>query len=108
KHSVFDVMKTLHPTPALGGAPKERALDFIREEEELDRGWHGAPVGWLDSNQNSELAVAIRSALVQQAEATLFAGCGIMSDSGAEMEYEETNEKSLPMLNELEDNDESY
>ena len=107
-HSVFDVMKTLHPTPALGGAPKERALDFIREEEELDRGWYGAPVGWLDSNQNSEFAVAIRSGLVQQDEASLFAGCGIMRDSDAEMEYEETNVKFLPMLNVLEDKDESY
>src|SRR5699024_12812328 len=107
-HSVFDVMKTLHPTPAVGGAPKERALDFIREDEELDRGCYGAPVGWLDSNQNSEFAVAIRSGLVQQDEASLFAGCGIMRDSDAEMEYEETNVKFLPMLNVLEDKDESY
>lgn len=106
--SVFDVMKTLHPTPALGGSPKSAALAFIRKEEDMDRGWYGAPVGWLDSNQNSEFAVAIRSGLVQQDEVSLFAGCGVMRDSDADAEYEETNVKFLPMLHVLEDQDESY
>lgn len=106
--SVFDVMKRLHPTPALGGSPKSTALAFIREKENMDRGWYGAPVGWLDSNQNSEFAVAIRSGLVQQDEVSLFAGCGVMRDSVAELEYEETNVKFLPMLQVLEEQDESY
>src|SRR5699024_6829835 len=52
--TVFDIIQKLHPTPALGGLPREKALHFIREEEALDRGWYGAPIGWLDSNQNSE------------------------------------------------------
>src|SRR5699024_12260128 len=86
-HSVFDVMKTLHPTPALGGAPKTKALAFIREEEDLDRGWYGAPVGWLDSNQNSEFAVAIRSGLVEPDEDSLFACCGIVGGSDSEVVY---------------------
>lgn len=106
--SVFDIIEKLHPTPALGGVPREKALAFIRKEESLDRGWYGAPIGWLDSNHNSEFAVAIRSGLVQKDEVSLFAGCGVMRDSDPEMEYEETGVKFLPMLNIMEDTDESY
>lgn len=105
---VFDVIEKLHPTPALGGAPQEDSLHFIRDNEVLDRGWYGAPIGWLDSNQNSEFAVAIRSGLIRDKEASLFAGCGVMKDSDSALEYEETNIKFLPMLSVLEEQDESY
>ena len=101
--TVFDIIEQLHPTPALGGVPREKALAFMREHELLDRGWYGAPIGWLDSNDNSEFAVAIRSGLVQHDEISLFAGCGVMRDSDPDMEYEETNVKFLPMLTILED-----
>jgi len=106
--SIFDIIKQLHPTPALGGVPREKSLAFIRDHELLDRGWYGSPVGWLDSNQNAEFAVAIRSGLIQGDEASLFAGCGIMKDSDPEAEYEETNIKFLPMLSVLEEHHESY
>lgn len=107
-YTVFDIVRALHPTPALGGLPRNKALSFIREEEYLDRGWYGAPVGWLDSNHNSEFVVAIRSGLVQKDEVSLFAGCGVMRDSNPELEFEETNVKFLPILNVLEDADGSY
>ncbi|RKQ29572.1 isochorismate synthase [Oceanobacillus halophilus] len=100
-YSIFDIIENLHPTPALGGTPTEESLAFIREHEHMDRGWYGAPIGWLDSNQNGEFAVAIRSALVQGEEASLFAGCGVVKDSDPEAEYEETNIKFLPMLSVL-------
>ncbi|MFZ3576808.1 isochorismate synthase [Virgibacillus sp. DJP39] len=96
--NMFDIIKQLHPTPALGGVPREKSLQFIREHELLDRGWYGAPVGWLDHNNNGEFAVAIRSGLIQGDEASLFAGCGVVRDSDPEEEYEETNIKLLPML----------
>jgi len=98
KYSIFDIIEQLHPTPALGGTPTKESLAFIREHEKLDRGWYGAPIGWLDSNQNGEFAVAIRSGLIQGDEASLFAGCGVVKDSDVEEEYEETNTKFLPML----------
>lgn len=101
-YSIFDIIAQLHPTPALGGVPREKSLQFIRDHELLDRGWYGAPVGWLDSNRNGEFAVAIRSGLFQGDEASLFAGCGVVKDSDPEMEYEETNIKFLPMLSVLE------
>ncbi|WP_106496828.1 isochorismate synthase [Lentibacillus sp. Marseille-P4043] len=100
-YSIFDIIKKLHPTPALGGVPREKSLSFIRENEQLDRGWYGAPVGWLDSNQNGEFAVAIRSGLIQGDEASLFAGCGVVKDSNPEAEYEETMIKLTPMLSVL-------
>src|SRR5690625_118526 len=107
-YSVFDLIKELHPTPALGEIPRETALAFMREHELLDRGWYGAPIGWIDSNQQSEFAVALRSGLVQADEVSLFAGCGVMRDSDPEMEFEETKMKFLPMLQIMEDSDEAY
>lgn len=101
--SVFQLIEVLHPTPALGGVPTDKALAFIREEEHFDRGWYGAPIGWLDHNGNSEFAVAIRSGLAQDDEMSLFAGCGVMADSDPEEEYEETAVKFLPLLTILED-----
>ena len=102
--SIFDIAEKLHPTPALGGTPTKEALAFIRENELLDRGWYGAPVGWMDSNANGEFAVAIRSGLIQGDEASLFAGCGIVADSDIEEEYKETQVKFSPMLHVLEGN----
>lgn len=100
-YTIFNVIEELHPTPALGGTPTKESLAFIREHELLDRGWYGAPIGWVDSNRNGEFAVAIRSGLIQGDEASLFAGCGVVADSEPEMEYEETKIKLLPMLNVL-------
>lgn len=99
--SLFSVMEKMHPTPALGGMPKEVALQFLREEEHFVRGWYGAPIGWMDCKENGEFIVGIRSGLVQQNQLTLFAGCGIVVDSDAKMEYEETALKLKPMLESL-------
>ncbi|SFD93641.1 isochorismate synthase [Lentibacillus persicus] len=101
KHSIFDIIDKLHPTPALGGVPTEESLAFIREHEQLDRGWYGAPVGWMDSNLHGEFAVAIRSGLIQEKQASLFAGCGIVRDSDPDEEYKETGIKFMPMLSVL-------
>ncbi|UFT98183.1 isochorismate synthase [Radiobacillus kanasensis] len=101
EYSILDVVQRLHPTPALGGVPREKSMTFIREHERLDRGWYGAPIGWMDSYQNGEFAVAIRSALIQGKSASLFAGCGVVKDSDPEAEYQETNIKFTPMLSVL-------
>lgn len=99
--SLLQVVDSLHPTPALGGLPQKAAVKKIREIEELDRGFYAAPIGWLDYAGNGEFAVAIRSALIQGDEASLFAGCGIVEDSNAESEYVETKIKFRPMLSAL-------
>lgn len=99
--SLLQLVGLLHPTPALGGLPQKAAVEKIREIEDLDRGFYAAPIGWLDYEGNGEFAVAIRSALVQGNEASLFAGCGIVGDSDAESEYMETKIKFRPMLSAL-------
>ncbi len=98
---ILDMVNLLHPTPALGGYPKEIAMKKIRDEELLDRGWYAGAVGWLDARGNGEFAVAIRSGLLQGKEASLFAGCGIVGDSNPESEYQETIIKFKPMLSAL-------
>jgi isochorismate synthase EntC len=77
------------------------ALALIREREGFDRGWYAGPVGWIDENGEGEFAVALRSALVDNNQATLFAGCGIMANSDPEREYAESWLKLKPMLSAL-------
>lgn len=100
-YSVLDLVGRLHPTPAVGGRPREAALKLIRDLEGLDRGWYAAPLGWIDATGGGEFVVALRSALVRGDQATLFAGCGIVGDSVPEQEYAESNLKLRPMLSAL-------
>lgn len=99
--TLLDLAGQLHPTPAVGGFPREHALDLIREREGLDRGWYAGPMGWIDRWGNGEFAVAIRSALLHENRAILFAGCGIVADSDPASEYEESRLKLMPMLSAL-------
>ena len=99
--TILDLVEQLHPTPALGGQPREHAMAWIRAREGLDRGWYGAPVGWIDAQGQGEFAVAIRSALVGYREASLFAGAGIVAASDPEREERETRIKLRAMLGAL-------
>jgi isochorismate synthase EntC len=94
---VLDLAGQLHPTPALGGHPSGPALEWLRANEHLDRGWYAAPVGWTGADGGGEFAVAIRSALVSGRHAALYAGCGIVEGSEPEAEYQETCAKLLAM-----------
>jgi isochorismate synthase len=95
---VLDLVEQLHPTPAVGGFPTQRALEIIRAWEHLDRGWYAGPLGWVNRHGEGEFVVGIRSALVRGSEATLFAGCGIVADSDPAAEYAESGWKLRPML----------
>lgn len=95
---VLPLVEALHPTPALGGDPRKDALRLIRELEPIPRGWYGAPVGWIDSRLEGEFAVAIRSAVAQEARVWVYAGAGIVADSLPRPEWEETELKFQPML----------
>jgi isochorismate synthase len=95
---ILDLVARLHPTPAMGGVPREPALEIIRRFEGMDRGWYASPVGWMDARGEGEFAVAIRSALLHGAEATLFAGCGIVVGSDPDREYAESCLKLRPVL----------
>ncbi len=94
------VMAALHPTPAVGGFPRDHSLGFLHEHEALDRGWYAGPVGWIGPS-GAHIAVALRSALVRGDRARLFVGAGIVQGSSAEAEWRETEIKSLAMLRAL-------
>lgn len=100
--NVMSVLQQLHPTPAVGGYPWEEAAPHIKEFENFDRGWYAGPIGWLNGSGNGEFAVAIRSGLLNGTHAHFFAGCGIVADSDAQSEWEETNLKLRPMLSAFE------
>ena len=87
---------SLHPTAAVCGTPTERATQVIRELEGMDRGRYSAPVGWLAANGDGEFGIALRCALIENAERTklrLFAGCGIVAGSTGESEVAESQAK---------------
>jgi menaquinone-specific isochorismate synthase len=87
-----DVLRALHPTPAVGGYPGEAALEGIRGLEPFDRGWYAGPVGWVGADA-SEFAVGIRSGLVRGRTLALFSGAGIVPGSTAEEEWAEVEQK---------------
>lgn len=95
--SILDLVARLHPTPGVGGVPRPEALELIREQERLGRGWYAGPIGWLDA-RGGEFVVGIRSALVSGRDAWLYAGCGIVKGSDPRSEYEESCLKLRPML----------
>ena len=99
--NLFEVIDQLHPTPAVGGYPWEDAEKFISKLEDFERGWYAGPVGWFNGSGDGEFAVAIRSGFFTPSKAYFFAGCGIVSNSNAEAEWQETNLKLKPMLSAL-------
>jgi isochorismate synthase len=98
--SVMEIVRTLSPTPALGGHPRDAALTLIAEVEELDRGPYGGAVGWVDGSGNGRWAVAIRCAELSDDRLTarLIAGGGIVAASDPDAELAETQAKFQAML----------
>ncbi len=102
-YDVLDAIQVLHPTAALGGQPREAALQWIACLEPFERGWYGAPLGWVDAEGNGDFLVALRCGWVRGREALLFAGAGILPQSDPRAEWEETALKFRPMLQALEE-----
>jgi isochorismate synthase len=91
----------LHPTPAVGGWPREAADALIDELEGMERGWYAGAVGWIDSHGDGEFAVALRCGLLWEDGARLYAGVGVMPDSDPARELEETELKFKALLTAL-------
>lgn len=89
----FETLAALHPTPAVGGLPREAALRFLSASESVERGWYAGPVGWVTTGGDAQIAVGIRSALLDPDRAWLYAGAGIVLASDPEAEYRETEAK---------------
>jgi len=87
-----DILKLLHPTPALGGTPRNEALDIIRKLEGFSRGWYGAPIGYVGLDW-AEFVVGIRSGLTHGKNLSVYAGAGIVQGSEAQSEWDEVENK---------------
>ncbi len=97
-HSAVELAGILHPTPAVGGEPWPGAGSAIEDLERMDRGWYAGPVGWMDAAEDGEFCVALRSALLRDREARLFAGVGVVAGSDPAAELEETEVKLQALL----------
>ncbi|WP_028117225.1 isochorismate synthase [Ferrimonas senticii] len=93
----LQLLQALHPTPAVGGLPREAAMSFIRQREGYERGWYAGACGYFGANE-SEFSVAIRSARFQPGKVSLYSGAGIVADSDAASEWQEINNKLTTVL----------
>jgi len=106
--TILGLVSALHPTPAVGGVPRQASRDWLRRHEGLDRGWYASPMGWLDGEGGGDFCVALRSALIHvdrgdagreaASRAWLFAGAGIVAGSQPEQELAETRIKLRALL----------
>jgi menaquinone-specific isochorismate synthase len=99
---LFDAAERLHPTAAVNGAPAVLASRWLQQHETLGRGWYSGSAGWVAASGDGELAVLIRTALIDGREAELIAGAGITRQSEANSEFAETELKIAAMLEALE------
>jgi menaquinone-specific isochorismate synthase len=98
---VLDLLRLLHPTPAVCGLPRDAAMAVLAEAEPFDRGWYAGPVGWFDGEGNGVFAPALRTGVATGSGWRLFAGAGIVEGSVPALEWEETAIKFEPMLDAL-------
>lgn len=97
----LEAIGQLHPTPAVAGMPRQQACKLIQQHETFDRGPYASPLGWIDTEGNSEFIVGIRSALIEGRKARLYAGAGIVSGSQPLKELAEIKLKLQSLLNAL-------
>jgi salicylate biosynthesis isochorismate synthase/menaquinone-specific isochorismate synthase len=102
--SPLEVARALHPTPAVGGTPREAAMSWLRANEGFERGWYTGVVGAMGPGRLT-LAVALRAALVDGAQAQVFVGAGLVEGSTPDAEWLETERKARAMLPALGVND---
>lgn len=98
---ILDLVARLHPTPAVGGSPRQAAVAAITRLESFARGLYAGPQGWVDHRGGGEFLVGIRSALVDGRTATVYAGAGIVAGSAPEKEFAETELKFKALIEAL-------
>ncbi|MGU3431428.1 anthranilate synthase component I [Actinomycetes bacterium M1A6_2h] len=97
KHAI-DAVTACFPAGTLSGAPKVRAMELIDELETSRRGVYGGIVGYLDFAGDADTAICIRSALIKDGTAYVQAGAGVVADSTAEYEDDESRNKAMAVL----------
>lgn len=98
---VLELVHALHPTPAVGGTPTDKALQLIAALEPQPRGYYAGPLGVYDEHGDGEFAVAIRSGVILGDTAYVYGGAGIVRGSDPVLEYAETATKMRTLLSAL-------
>jgi isochorismate synthase len=98
---LLEIVEQLHPTPAVGGVPTARALQWIGAHEPDERGFYAGPIGWFDAAGDGEMAVALRSGVLEGKTAHLYVGSGIVERSAPAAELAETRWKLAALLGAL-------
>jgi anthranilate synthase component 1 len=96
--TALDVLAATFPAGTLSGAPKVRAMELIEELEPSRRGLYGGTVGYFDFAGDMDMAIAIRTALIRDGRAYVQAGGGIVADSVADAEFDESVNKASAVL----------
>jgi anthranilate synthase component 1 len=94
----FDVLAASFPAGTVSGAPKVRAMEIIDELERSPRGVYAGAVGYISFQDDMDLAIAIRTAVVRDGTLYVQAGAGIVHDSVPETEWQETLNKARAVL----------
>ena len=97
--TAYDALAATFPAGTLSGAPKPRAMEIIEELEPARRGLYAGAVGYLDFSGDLDTAIAIRTAVISNGVAHVQAGAGLVADSVAESEEEESRHKAAAVLN---------
>ncbi|MBS2025086.1 MAG: isochorismate synthase, partial [Deltaproteobacteria bacterium] len=98
---VLELVQALHPTPAVGGVPRRQAVDFLVEGESQPRGLYAGPFGWFDARGDGDFWVGLRSGVLRDRTATVYAGAGIVRGSDPAAELRETRLKQRAFLRAL-------
>ena len=98
---IMEVVSELHPTPAVGGQPREQAVPRIRELENFERGLYAGLIGWFNPHNDGQMVVGIRSAEFNLDTVEVFAGAGIVKGSEIEKEKDEIQLKFSAILEAL-------
>ncbi len=98
KQSAYDLMRATFPAGTVSGAPKVRAMQIIAEQERQQRGPYAGAVCYFSFDGNLDSCIAIRTALLKGKRLYIQSGAGIVADSRAEAEYQETINKAQGML----------
>ncbi|MFM1896496.1 MAG: hypothetical protein RLZZ385_1570 [Pseudomonadota bacterium] len=96
--TALDVLKATLPVGTLSGAPKVRAMEIIDELEPVKRGIYGGAMGYLGWNDNMDMAIAIRTAVIRDQVLYVQAGAGVVADSDPTSEWEETQNKARAIV----------
>ena len=92
------MLRATFPAGTVSGATKVRAMEIINELENTKRGVYAGAVGYIGFNGTLDVAIAIRTAVIKEKKLYVQAGAGVVADSIAKNEWDETNNKAKAVI----------